>query len=123
MHYMLMIIADETRALPPAAELSKLAQDYREFTEEIARSGHLLAGVQLQPTSKATTVRQRGGKRLVTDGPFAQGKEHLAGYYLVECQHLDEAIAMAGRIPGVRLGEAVEIRPLVPMPEFAPPSR
>jgi hypothetical protein len=117
MQYLLLIIADESKPMPPPAEMSKLMQAYTDFTQEIARGGQLRAGAPLQPSSKATTVREQGGKRQVTDGPFATGKNQLAGYYLVECEHLDQAIAIAGRIPGVRLGEAVEIRPLVPMPE------
>jgi hypothetical protein len=96
-------------------------QAYGAFTQDIIKSGHFRAAAQLQPTSKAATVREKSGKRLITGGPFAEAKEHLAGYYLVECEHLDEAIAIAGRIPGVRLGEAIEIRPLVPMPEAASP--
>jgi len=117
MQYMLLIIADESRPLPPPAELSKLMQAYGQFTQELMRSGHHRAGAPLQTTASATTVREVGGKRQVTGGPFAAGRQQVAGYYLVECAHLDEAIAIAARIPGVRLGESVEIRPLVPLPE------
>lgn len=119
MQYLLMIIADESKPVPPTAELSELMRAYREFTESIAASGHLRGGAALQPSPSATTVREQGGRRLVSDGPFAGGQRHLAGYFLVECRHLDEAIAIAGRVPGLRLGEAVEVRPLAPLPEEA----
>lgn len=116
MQYLLMVVADETKASLPPAELSKLMQAYRAFGEDIARSGHLRGGAPLMPSSMATTVREADGQRVVTDGPFSVTNEHIAGYYLVECTHLDEAIAIAARVPGVRLGEAVEVRPVVPVP-------
>jgi hypothetical protein len=122
MQYMLLIIADETKAPLPATELSKVVQAYQDFTADIVESGHFRAGAPLQPASRATTVREKNGQRLITDGPFAESREHLAGYYLVECEHLDEAIAIAGRIPCVRYGEAVEIRPLMPTPTAVPAS-
>jgi hypothetical protein len=120
MQYILMIYADPTKWREmPETKRSKLMDDYRAFMHDIVKSGHFRAGAQLQPASTATTVREKGGKRLTTDGPFVEAKEHLGGYYLVECEHLDEAIAIAGRIPGVRFGDAVEIRPLVPTSEAA----
>jgi hypothetical protein len=120
MQYMMMIYADETKWTKlPREQVSKVMDEYREFTQAIVRSGHFRAGSQLQPTSTATTVREKNGKRLTTDGPYAESKEQLGGYYLLECKDLDEAIAIAGRIPGVRLGDVVEIRPLVPTSEAA----
>ena len=92
-------------------ERRQIMADYRRFTEEIKTSGHYRAGSQLQPTSSATTVRIRNGKRLVTDGPFAETREQLGGYYLVEAKDLDEAITLAERLPSVRMG-TIEIRPL-----------
>jgi hypothetical protein len=86
--------------------------DFRRFSEEIRGSGHYQAGSQLQPTSMATSVRVRNGKRLVTDGPFAETREQLGGYYLVEAKDLDEAIGLAERVPSVKIG-TIEIRPLV----------
>ena len=77
-------------------------------------SGPLLAGAQLQPTTTATSVRVRDGKRLVTDGPFAETREQLGGYYLVEAKDLDEAIGIAARIPSARTG-TIEVRPVVEM--------
>lgn len=117
MHYMLLVIADESKPPLPNPELTRLMLAYRDFTGDLVKSGRFRAGAPLQPSSRTTTVREEAGKRLVNDGPFADGKHQLAGYYLVECAHLDEAIAIAGRIPGVHLGEAIEIRPLVPAPD------
>jgi hypothetical protein len=87
-------------------------QGYGPFTESLIKSGQFKAGHGLQPTPTATTVRVQNGKRVVTDGPFAETKEQLAGYYLVEAKDLDEAIAIAARIPSARIG-AVEIRPII----------
>ncbi len=93
-------------------EMNRIKADFRRFTEEIRASGHYRAGSQLQPTAMATSVRVRNGKRLVTDGPFAETREQLGGYYLVEAKDLDEAIGLAERLPSVRMG-TIEIRPLV----------
>jgi hypothetical protein len=113
MEYMLLIYQNEAEfGRMSEAEKGKLHQEYGPFTESINKSGHFRAGHGLQPTSTATTVRLRQGKRLVTDGPFAETKEQLAGYYLIEAKDLDDAIAIAGRIPSVRLG-SVEIRPVM----------
>jgi hypothetical protein len=84
-----------------------------DFTQGIAQSGHLRGGNELNVTSTATTVRLRDKKRLVTDGPFAETKEQLGGYYLVEAKDLDEAIAIAARIPSARWG-SIEVRPIIP---------
>jgi len=126
MQYLLMIYDEEKAwAKLPADVRAKLSQDYAEFTREIVKSGHFRAGAQLKPVSTATTVREQGGKRLTTDGPFAETKEQFGGYYLVECQDLDEALSLAERIPSVRVGGAVEVRPLVPTSPGAnlPPAR
>ena len=113
MQYMLLIYVDETQALKLSeAERAALFREYGQFTESIRQSGNLLAGAPLRPTATATTVRVREGKRLVTDGPFAETREQLGGYYLVEAKDLDEAIAMAGRIPGARWG-SIEVRPVL----------
>jgi hypothetical protein len=92
-------------------EQKRIMADYRRFTEEISASGHYRAGSQLQPISTATSVRVRNGKRLVTDGPFAETHEQLGGYYLVEAKDLDEAIGLAERLPSARMG-TIEIRPI-----------
>jgi hypothetical protein len=113
MKYMLLIYLDEH-----ALDEAKRADCYKESTElahELKRNGQFLATAPLQPVSTATTVRVRDGKRVVTDGPFAETREQLGGYYLVEAKNLDEAIGIAGRVPGARVG-TVEIRPVIEIP-------
>jgi hypothetical protein len=85
--------------------------DYNAFTESIRESGHLVGGDALHPVETATTVRVRGGETMVTDGPFAETKEQLGGYYLIEAKDADEAISIAARIPGANHG-SVEVRPV-----------
>jgi hypothetical protein len=115
MQYLLMIYDDEKIwATMPEAQRNKVHQDYLEFTQDIIKTGHFRAGAQLQPVATATLVREKAGKRVTSDGPFAESKEQLGGYYLVETKDLDEAITLAGRIPSVRIGGAIEVRPLVP---------
>jgi hypothetical protein len=115
MQYLLMIFdAEEKWAAMPPAERRALLGEFREFTQAIVRSGHFRGGAELQPTSTATVVRERNGRRIATDGPFAEAKEQVGGYYLVECGDLDEAITIAGRIPSVRVGAAIEVRPVMP---------
>jgi hypothetical protein len=111
----ILLIHDEEKALEQMSEseMNALMAEYRKFSESIQSSGHYLAGAQLQPVSTATSVRVRDGKRLVTDGPFAETREQLGGYYLVEAKDLDEAIALAARIPSAQMG-TIEVRPLVP---------
>jgi hypothetical protein len=116
MKYLLMICTEEKSiAKLPEGELHKLMAEYVEFTKSIRMSGHYLGGSRLQPTSTATCVRVRDGKRLTTDGPFAETREQLGGYYMVEAKDLDEALSMAARIPGARLG-TIEVRPIAPTP-------
>src|ERR1700761_5944868 len=113
MQYLLMIYRNE-------ADLGKLTQDdrkqmmtdYGAFTQSIIQSGHFKAGDGLQPSTTATTVRVRDGKILTTDGPFAETREQLGGYYLVEAKDLDEAIGLAARIPGAKEG-SIEVRPIM----------
>jgi hypothetical protein len=117
MKYMLLIHDDERSwGTMSEAERQQIMAEYRRFTDEIRASGHFQAGSQLQPTSTATSVRIRHGKRLVTDGPFAETQEQLGGYYLVEAKDLDEAITLAARLPSARMG-TIEVRPLAPMNE------
>jgi hypothetical protein len=93
-------------------EKQKIYQQYGELVESLKQSGHHLGGHELQPIATATTVRVRNGKQTMTDGPFAETKEQLAGYFLVEAKDLDEAIAIAARIPSVHTG-SIEVRPVV----------
>jgi len=93
-------------------QLAAEYQAYNEFTESVAKSGALQSGEPLMPTNTATTVRVRNSKTLTSDGPFAETKEQLGGYYLVNCKDLDEAIALAARIPAATDG-SIEIRPVM----------
>ena len=118
MQYILLIYDEEKSWQKlPEAERGAIFQQYMEFTQGIVKSGHFRAGDALQPVSTATTVRVKDGKRVTTDGPFAETKEQLGGYYLIEAKDLDEAIAIAARIPSVRIGGAIEVRPIMPTPK------
>lgn len=112
MNYLLLIYGEETETLPSDPVAAQTMTDaYRVFTEGIAKSGVLRGGDALELTSMATTVRVRGGETVVTDGPFAETKEQLGGYYLIECTDLDAAIEIAAGIPGALRG-SIEIRPI-----------
>ena len=116
MKYLLLLYGNETAfANASEAEMGKIFQEYMDYTTGIHKSGNYIAGEALQPIATATTVRQRNGKTLTTDGPFAETKEQLGGFYLVEAKDLDEAIKLASGIPAVRTG-SVEIRPIMPTP-------
>jgi hypothetical protein len=113
MKYMLLIYDDEKAwGKMSETERQQIFKDYGELTDGIKKAGQYVSGSQLHPTSAATSVKVRGGKRLVTDGPFAETREQLGGYYLVEAKDLDEAIGIAARIPSARIG-TIEVRPLV----------
>ncbi len=113
MQYLLLIYEDEKAwAKMNEAERGKIFGEYGQFTQEIQKGGQYQGGNPLQPTSTATTVRVRNGKRLTTDGPFAETKEQLGGYYLIEAKNLDEAIAIAGRVPSAKIG-SIEVRPIM----------
>jgi len=115
MKYMLLIHDDEKAwGKMSQAEQQRIYGEYGQFSEYVKSTGQYLAGSQLQPTSTATSVRVRDGKRLVTDGPFAETREQLGGYYLVQAKDLDEAIELAARIPSARIG-TIEVRPVVEM--------
>jgi hypothetical protein len=114
MEYLLLIYDREADfAKMKEAELAAMLQEYGRFTQSIQQSGHFRAGKQLQPVSTASTVRLRDGKRQVTDGPFAETREQLGGFYWIEAKDLDEALAIAEQIPSARVG-SIEVRPLVP---------
>jgi hypothetical protein len=115
MQYLLLIYnAESNWAAQTEAETANMRKDFRAFTQSIIASGNFKGGNELHPTSKATTVRVHDGKTLVTDGPFAETKEQLGGYYLIDAADLDEATAIAARIPSAGMGP-IEVRPIVPM--------
>ena len=113
MQYLLLLYENEKRwsDMPNDKRNAEMAE-YGTFTQSIIDSKNMEGGNALQPTATATTVRVRDGKRLTTDGPFAETKEQLGGYYLIEAADLDAAIAIAARIPTARSG-GVEIRPIM----------
>lgn len=113
MKYMLLIYLSE-QALSET-ERQECYAESTQLAQEIHSSGQYLAANPLQPTSMATSVRVRNGKRLVTDGPFAETREQLGGYFLIEANNLDEAIGVAARIPMARKG-TVEVRPVIDIP-------
>jgi hypothetical protein len=112
MRYLLLICTDETAdgAMSPAEAETQMAA-YMAFGDEMGQRGVLLGGERLRPTTDATTVRVRDGETLTFDGPFAETKEQMGGYYMVECKDLDEAIEVAAKIPGARHG-SIEVRPI-----------
>ena len=113
MQYMALIYDTENnrQKLSPAEQQQMMA-DYGTFTEEIKKAGVFIAGDALQAADTATTVRIREGQTLTTDGPFAETKEQLGGYYLLECKDLDEALGWAAKIPTVKFG-SIEVRPVM----------
>lgn len=113
MKYLLLIYDEETIwKNMPEAESGKMFAEYMSFTADIKKSGHYIAGDALQGVRTATTVRVRDGKTSMTDGPFAETREQLGGYYLIEAKDLDEASKIAARIPSARIG-SIEIRPIM----------
>ena len=112
MQYLLLIYANESEyeTLNPTQKGTLLAE-YGEFTKSVVQSGHFKAADRLRPVSTATSVRVRDGKPMITDGPFAETREQLGGYYLVDAKDLDEAIEIAARIPSSRYG-TIEVRPI-----------
>ena len=111
MKYLCMIYDNEkAMGTMPKAEMDAMMGDYFAFTEGIKKSGHYVGGNALQPTQTATTVRLRQGKISTTDGPFAETKEQLGGYYLIESKDLNDAIQIGSRIPSAKTG-SIEVRP------------
>jgi hypothetical protein len=117
MRYLLNIYVDESRWENPAPDERQAAMEaYRAFDREVREAGAFVAGEGLTPSATATVVRVRAGERTLTDGPFAETREALGGFYLLECKDLDEAIEWAAKIPGAHTG-AVEIRPAIDFEE------
>ncbi|MBZ5681279.1 MAG: YciI family protein [Acidobacteriia bacterium] len=114
MQYLLLIYGNEAQwDTKNEAERNTILQEYMQFTKSIVQSGHYRGGNELNVTSTATTVRVRDKKQVVTDGPFAETKEQLGGYYLIEAKDLDDVLGVAARIPTARWG-SIEVRPIIP---------
>jgi len=114
MQYLLLIYSAESAwEKQSLADSDLMLQEYSAFTQSIAQSGHLRGGNELDITKKAKTIRVREGKKHIFDGPFAETKEQLGGYYLVEAKDQDEALSIAARIPSARMG-SIEVRPIIP---------
>jgi hypothetical protein len=112
MKYLCLIYDEESKmATMTEADANAFMGEYFAFTEGIKKSGHYIAGEALKPVNSATTVRMRNGKMSTTDGPFAETKEQLGGYYLIEARDLNDALQVASRIPSARTG-SVEVRPI-----------
>ncbi len=115
MKYMLLIYADEQAWTE--SERERCYGESTDLAHQLKASGQYVTASPLQPVATATSVRVRGGKPTVTDGPFAETREQLGGFFLIEAKNLDEAIVVAGRIPGARKG-TVEIRPVLDLPDL-----
>ena len=123
MRYMLLIYAEENQqdeaasgtAAGAAPEAPEMSPPWMEYTSWLLREGIHSAGERLATSSSATTVRVRDGARLITDGPYTETKEVLGGYYIIECENLDEALEAAARCPAA-LGGSIEVRPIIGMP-------
>jgi hypothetical protein len=118
MQYLLLIYNNEAEyAARPQAEAAETMAEYGTFTQGIVQSGHFKAGERLRSVSTATTVRVRNGKTMTTDGPFAETREQLGGFYMIEAKNLDEASAIAAKVPGARYG-SIEVRPIWPIGDY-----
>ena len=115
MRYMLLIYTDNaSQTPPPTAEMQAIMQGHMRFSEELGKAGKMVASERLRPDSDATRVRLKAGQRQIMDGPFAETKEALGGFYFVECDTKQEAIEWAKKIP-LREGGFVDVRPVWPM--------
>ena len=114
MQYLLLIYGEPPATPPTPEEGAAMMPEYDAYTKWLKDTGQFRGGEALHPVSDATTVSVRDGRRIVTDGPFAETKEHLGGYYLIDTKDLDGAIEAAARVPGARFGK-IEIRPIMAM--------
>jgi hypothetical protein len=115
MRYLLLICSDDKNAPPaPRAEMEAIVAGHRRFTDELTAAGKMVGGERLRPEGEASRVRFKAGQRQVMDGPFAETKEALAGFYLIECDTRDEAVEWAKKIP-LRDGSFIDVRPIWPM--------
>ena len=116
MKFLCLICAEKVMEQLSEVDARKQLQEYVEFTQEIKRNGHFVSANRLKPPGTATTIRVRNGKVSATDGPFVETKEQLGGYYVIEAKDMSEAIQVAAKIPGARLG-CVELRPIADDPQ------
>jgi len=115
MEYIVLIYGDEKAwNRMPKAQIEQVYGAYRKYTEDLQKAGVMRGGSELKPTTTATTVRVRNGKRQVTDGPFSETKEQLGGYYLIDVPNLEAALDWAAKVPSAQDG-SIEVRPLAPM--------
>jgi hypothetical protein len=116
MQYLLMCCFDEAQwAKLPEAERASIMDEYGNLVHELKKSGRLLAGAKLDRSASAVTVRKKNGKAVITDGPFAETKEQLGGYHLIECKDRDEAVSIALRFPTLAVGGTFEVRAVLQM--------
>jgi hypothetical protein len=116
MKYLCLICAEKVMEQMPKDDADAHFREYAAFTEDIRASGHFISCNRLLPPAEATTIRVRNGKVSITDGPFAETKEQLAGFYMIEARDLDEAVKIASGIPPARVG-CIEVRPIRPIRE------
>jgi hypothetical protein len=123
MKYMLLIIGDESQTADRSEEeASGALQAWDEYTKSLVAAGAFVSGEGLQPSTTATLVRVQDGERVLTDGPFAETKEQIGGYYVVDCKNLDEAVDWAARMPSAQQGWITEVRPVMDYgPEYDDP--
>jgi hypothetical protein len=119
MEYLLLIYTPADRPSREGAEAEAMFAEFGRYTQSLQESGAMVGGDPLQPPEMATTVRSENGEILTIDGPFAETKEWLGGYYKIDVGTLDEALEWAGRIPSVEYGDRIEVRPVMPVPDRA----
>jgi hypothetical protein len=122
MEYMLLIYVEGKPGAGSEEEREQMSAAFAKYGQDLAEAGALVGGDRLQPPTAASTVRIAAGETLPSDGPFAETKEWLAGYYKIEAESLDEAIEWAARVPSVAYGGSIEVRPLAPAPAGHPSS-
>jgi len=114
MKYLLLVYSDEKKWLALSDDArARVFEECAVYGAELTQSGHFLGGAPLEPTATARTIRRSNGKSVITDGPFAETREVLAGYHLVECKDIQEATALGERFPGLKHGLAIEVRPVL----------
>jgi hypothetical protein len=120
--YMLLIAVPEQPVAPSEEASNAMLAEFMKYTDDLRNAGVLVDSSRLQPPTAATTVRVEDGRTLTTDGPFAETKEWLGGYYKIDVETLDDAIEWASRLPSVKYGGRVEVRPIHPVPSDVPSS-